>query len=77
MNCDCIKNLEESLKTTLGDPLGKLDGMFITNEKSGKLEFRQTLTYFYRKKKKDGNFAKKESKLAVGVTNCPFCGKEL
>ncbi len=73
MNCNCFNEVNKRLREKLGDPEGSLNCMLQFTPKE--LKIRPSITFVYRKKKKDGTFNLKKDEIEVAYSYCPFCGK--
>jgi len=73
MKCDCIKNLEETLKERgYNDANAENVGFSFPS-----MEANLSIPFSYVKKRKDGTPQKKRETLNVLATYCPFCGKPM
>ena len=69
MACDCIKRMGDQIRKEYGDS-AYIDAALMFD---GTMRF--VLTAYYRKKKINGEYAKKESTLNLYAKYCPICGK--
>lgn len=75
MACDCFEKAKLKVREATGDPHAKIRGVFTSVD--GKICLLPSIEVLYRKKKKDGTFAKKDSSIDLTYSYCPFCGKKL
>lgn len=75
--CDCLKKLTDVLREETGDNTAFVESSVMINSATGEqvLKFKPVYAY-YRKKKKDGTFTKKQLKTFYTINYCPICGRK-
>ncbi len=74
MDCNCIENANNQMRTKLGDPEGSIDSRYTVFESKMKPIF--VIPFIYRRKNKEGKFLVIKGVANLTVTYSPFCGKK-
>ena len=72
--CKCIEEIKEKIKETYPDTYHDLKDPYGFTVSGNKIVTRASVSFLYRKKKKDGELTTKQFELPVITTHCPFCG---
>lgn len=70
--CDCHDIMDEKLKERTGDPEAEMACAFLFGVKTISVPY---IEFYYRKKKKSGEFMPKKHSGSLLPSFCPFCGK--
>ncbi len=74
MACDCYNKVKNMIREQTGDPKATFNGMIVFDKQ---VRWIPTIEVSYHKKKKDGTFSKRLSKIDLSYEYCPFCGKKI
>jgi hypothetical protein len=75
MKCDCIQKMNEELRRETGDPEARIVANYVIYR--NEVEDFAHIEALYRKKLRNGELARLETKHYVIGSYCPFCGREL
>ena len=75
MACDCINDIQNKLRESLGDPEASIDVGFLLNRRTNQMMLVPAgLVLKTRRTKKDGTLMSGKTTVPLTPSFCPFCG---